>query len=593
MRKTSLSVGAFGASLGVLVGACAPLASTTPATSRPEPPAAIGGAPAARADTIAPATARVSADSARLAAALGRYGGYGLSATVGFQRGGSGPVSLAVGSARPGVEMQTDVVFESGSLTKTVTAAAILLLRRRGRLALEDSLHFFWPSLPHAVGAITIHQLLTHTSGLPENWPDAIVTDSVPRGLAEVTPAARPGEEWEYSNLGYTVLAALVEQRSGAGFETFARRELFAQLDEADLGFLPGTSWAPDRMALGGSGPLGSGRITRRHEPAPHPRSMRGATGLVASVPALLRWARALHDGTVIGRTQAEAMFAEYPPEIGYGWFHLERDGVRIIAHGGDTKGFQTYLAHVPSDDLAYALAINDRLGWRGAVIDAVHAVLLDDSMPRLPPAVQTSEQPLPEGTYLPPASDADTIFAQVEDGGLRVRAVGQGAIDLLVGADATTARRLRERSAASLRFLEAVVAGDSTRLREAIVGGQDRIASFRRIWDAALDGRPAPAGIRIVGTVPDRAGRAVTYARLAFDDGRDATVRLVWRPHLDGWGTGGDVPSRRFLPVAGDGLVSFDPVTRSWTRLDVRRSDDGTVRLLGHGGEAVLRQAG
>jgi len=535
----------------------------------------------------------MSADSARLAAVLARYGGYGLSGTVGFERGGYEPVSLAVGSARPGVDMRTDVVFESGSLTKSVTAAAILLLRRRGRLGLEDSLNLFWPSLPHAVGGITIHQLLTHTSGLPENWPDAIVTDSVPRSLAEVTPAARPGEAWEYSNLGYTVLAALVEERSGTGFETFVRRELFAQLHEAHMGFLPATSWTPDRTALGGSGPLGSGRITRRHEPAPHPRSMRGATGLVASVPALLRWARALSDGTLMGRRQAEAMFAEYPPEIGYGWFHLERDGIRIIAHGGDTEGFQTYLAHVPSEDLSYALAINDRLGWRGAVLDAVHAVLLDDSMPRLPPAVLTTEHPLPEGTYLPPGSGADTLFAEAEDGGLRMRAVGQAAIDILVGADAKTARRLRERSAASLRFLEAVVAGDSARLGEAIVGGQDRIASFRRIWDAALDGRTAPTGIRILGTVPDRAGREVTYARLAFDDGRDATVRLVWRPHLDGWGTGGDVPSRRFLPVAGDGLVSFDPVTRSWTRLDVRHSDDGTIRLFGPVGEAVRHQAG
>ena len=133
--------------------------------------------------------------------------------------------------------LQTDSVFDLASVSKQFTAAAILLLRRRGLLDLDDELTKFFPELPYS--GVKVRHLLTHTSGLPDYmaWVDRLAkkektipgNEVVIRFLQEAgeKPLFAPGEGYAYCNTAYCVLAQIVEKLSGMRFEDFMRDEIF------------------------------------------------------------------------------------------------------------------------------------------------------------------------------------------------------------------------------------------------------------------------------------------------------------------------------------------------------------------------------
>jgi CubicO group peptidase (beta-lactamase class C family) len=121
-------------------------------------------------------------------------------------------------------------LFELASVSKQFTATGILLLRERGRLSLTDSLRMFFPELPYS--GITLHHLLTHTSGLPDyeslmesRWNRSRIAhnnDVIALMASEKPPVHfAPGTRWEYSNMGYLLLASIIEKVSGKSFAAF------------------------------------------------------------------------------------------------------------------------------------------------------------------------------------------------------------------------------------------------------------------------------------------------------------------------------------------------------------------------------------
>jgi hypothetical protein len=306
-------------------------------------------------------------------------------------------------------------------------------------------------------------------------------------------------------------------------------------------------------------------------------------------MPALHDWFRALSGGDVLSDSATALMFEEHPPEIAYGWFYLRDDLGTAIAHGGDTEGTQTYLHFRPDRDLVVALGINDRRGWRGPILRGIKMILERDSMPPLPPPVVSltadSLRAL-AGSYR--IAD-DRIEFRVEGGALRADAVGPAAVAFVTGADSARAVEMRERSEAAARFLGALVRGDSATVATAL-SEEGRPASFWRVWDALSEDHPAPPrGFEVLGTVPGRAGRTVTFSRIRFATG-DEILRLVWRPHLAGWGTGGETPSRVFRAAAGSRLVSYDPAREGWVALAVENEPGAVVALTDAYGRRAVR---
>lgn len=514
----------------------------------------------------------------RIDRTLDRFSDYGFSGAALVARAGdlifTGGYGLA--DREREIPVRPSTIFEVGSLTKQFTAAAVLRLAERGLLSIDDTLGATW-SLPAPVAGITIHQLLSHTSGLPEDFPEPPVSRAaVVDALRRIDPA---GEGFAYSNLGYVVLAALIEEKTDATYANVLEDLFFEPLALESTGVYRPDAWPDALLAVGYSGTFGSGLALDPHPVRPTGWDLLGASGVVASLPDLHRWVRALWGGEVLGEESLRRMFTPYQEEFGYGWIVYETArGTRGILHGGDTRGVQSYAGIYPDEDLVVLLAVNDRRGWRGPVYDTVVGLALGQEVRELPPPtadLETRELDRWSGAYRLP--DGARIEVRPTGDGLVLGAEGQSAVALVTSPSAEERAALEERNAAAAAFMAALSAGDSAAVREDLAPS-GRPESFGVVWSALTEGHGPLTAYEVLGTAPDRASRRITFVRLHFDDGHE-TLRLVWRPHLDGWGTGGERPRREFRPLGEAQFATYDIFSGRTIR--IRFHEEGGGRAI------------
>jgi len=232
----------------------------------------------------------------------------GFSGVVLVGRGGRRIFSRGVGLAdrRRRTPITARTVFDIGSVTKPLTLAAALALVEDGRLALSDRLGDLLPGVPDDKRAITLRQLLAHRSGLPEYVVDSPGGDFVELSREEALQRIlsrplrfEPGTEYGYSDAGYTVAAALIEDAAGRPFEDFVRERIFERAGMTSAGFY-GDHWRRSRVAIG----YGGRSHGARNAPDAWSHvswSLKGAGGVVASARDLRNWTRRLSSGSVLG----------------------------------------------------------------------------------------------------------------------------------------------------------------------------------------------------------------------------------------------------------------------------------------------------
>jgi CubicO group peptidase (beta-lactamase class C family) len=217
-----------------------------------------------------------------------------------FSRG----VGLADRTRRTPITART--VFDIGSVTKPLTLAAALALVEDGRLGLSDRLGDLLPGVPDDKRAITLRQLLAHRAGLPEYVVDSpggdfheLSRDDALRRILSQPLRFEPGTDYGYSDAGYTMAAALIEDAAGRSFEDFLRERILERGGMMSAGFY-GDRWRRSRVAIG------YGRLTHGARNAPDAWShvswsLKGAGGVVASARDLRNWTRRLWGGRVLG----------------------------------------------------------------------------------------------------------------------------------------------------------------------------------------------------------------------------------------------------------------------------------------------------
>jgi CubicO group peptidase (beta-lactamase class C family) len=211
--------------------------------------------------------------------------------------------------------------FWIGSITKPVAASAILKLADEGRLSTDDSIGRFLGGVPADKREITIHHLLTHTSGLPHAYAADGIADrgEAVRAILARPLKTRPGAEVSYSSDGFTLLAAIVEIASGRPYEEFVEQAVLSPAGMAHSGFWPGPAAS---IAPVGSMPRGS--VARPNW------GYRGATGMYGTVDDLLAFTRALRGGRIVSPESAARAMGTLvdrsgdAADIGYGWFLAE-----------------------------------------------------------------------------------------------------------------------------------------------------------------------------------------------------------------------------------------------------------------------------
>ena len=255
--------------------------------------------------------------------------------------------------------------FRLGSITKQFTAMAILILQERGKLQVADPISKHLADTPKAWEGITIHHLLTHTSGIPNftSFPDYLSTMAQPSPPAKTLLRFKdkpldspPGSKHQYSNSGYIVLGLIIEKAAGRSYDSFLREAIFDPLAMRDTGYdQPRVVIA--RRAQGHGRFLGILQNAQYIDMSiPH-----AAGALYSTVDDLSKWDQALNTEKLIPRAMIEKMFTPDKNNYAYGWVVIRREGRPTIhLHGGGINGFVTDIARSPDEKICIVVLCND-----------------------------------------------------------------------------------------------------------------------------------------------------------------------------------------------------------------------------------------
>jgi CubicO group peptidase (beta-lactamase class C family) len=253
--------------------------------------------------------------------------------------------------------------FRLGSITKQFTAASILLLAERGQLTLDDPIKKHMPDAPAAWDKITIYNLLTHTSGIPNftNLPEyrSLKLEDTPVAKTVATVRDKPlefapGEKMSYSNSGYLVLGYVIERISGGSYAKFVTDNIFTPLGMKDSGYDSNTAIIPRRAAgyvPSATGPLNADYV---HMSIPH-----AAGALYSTIEDLLRWEHGLFGGKLISAASLVKMTTPFKGNYALGVSVETANGRKVVQHGGGIEGFNTFLAYYPDSKLTVAVLAN------------------------------------------------------------------------------------------------------------------------------------------------------------------------------------------------------------------------------------------
>ena len=253
--------------------------------------------------------------------------------------------------------------FRLGSLTKQFTAAAVLLLQEKGLLDVKDPINKYIEDPPEEWEEITIHHLLTHTSGIPSftDFPDYMETwmitsrpDKTLLRFKDESLDFRPGKKFAYSNSGYITLAVIIESASGMKYEEFLDESIFEPLGMKNSGHDTFEAVLKHRA----SGYVMNDGVIE-HAPYHDMTIPIGGGDLYSTVDDMLLWDKALYTNRLLSGKSRKAMFTAYESGYGYGWGVGKLFKRRIHSHAGGINGFVSQIIRFPDDKVTVVVLCN------------------------------------------------------------------------------------------------------------------------------------------------------------------------------------------------------------------------------------------
>ena len=286
------------------------------------------------------------------------------------------------------IPLTPEHIFRIGSVTKPITAMAVLTLVESGRLELDEPICELLSSCPESWRGVTVRHLLSHTSGLPDLFgelPEAPVQETraeIDRLLARIAAdplATAPGTEYAYSNFNYMLLGYAIEVASAELWADYLRSVFFEPLGMSDTGYDDVWEILPGRATGYASGDAGLVNVEYEDH------SAYAAGGLRSTADDLAAWLEALLAGGVIGGELLDQATRPYRANYGYGWQVLELFGRRMYNHTGGIEGFSAHVAVYPDEALRLVVLSNRADEDTKATACDLAAILFAD-------------QPLPKG---------------------------------------------------------------------------------------------------------------------------------------------------------------------------------------------------
>ena len=327
--------------------------------------------------------------------------------------------------------------FRIGSAGKQFAASAILLLEQRGQLKITDSVSKYLPDWPRAWSEITIHHLLSHTSGLPVLSGTAPFTDvsnlvkgfynpSFYKGVKDLykpgeelkPPDFKPGDGFAYSNFGFIILGFIVEKVSGQPFCDFLQKEFFIPLnmkstacENLDLV----VKQRANGYILRNDSIFNSGFVDLRFESA--------AGGEYSSAGDLLQWSNSLDANKILSSEQTRKLFNPNKANYGYGWWIESRFNQPVQWHRGTVSGFAAIMVRYPQKKLFITVLSNIQRAQVKAISTELAAIAFNEyyEMPRNRKEINVDSVFLDEytGTYYKESDISDSHALKRKEGSI------------------------------------------------------------------------------------------------------------------------------------------------------------------------------
>jgi len=457
----------------------------------------------------------------------------------------------------------SETVFSTGSITKQFTAAGIMKLEMMGKLKTDDPITIYFDDVPEDKKGITLHHLLTHTSGVIDTTgPDFVVAsrDETMKKILDAPLRFKPGERFAYSNAGYSMLAAVIEKVSGQSYEEFMNKNIFTPAGMKYTGYrMP--EWGKKVVAHWYVGDKDN--RTPLEKPYPYWHYL-GNGGILSTTEDMYKWHKALLGDKVLSSEVKKKMFTPFLNDYGYGWDVLEREMGTLIQHdGGSMLGCSTEMRRYIDAGVVTMLFCNQSFGQQTlmeVVRDKIETLVFGGDV-NFPPEVSAVE---PEklqkfvGAYK--LGSGGHLEVEQKHGTLVIHAQGQDAVCLLFDPENPDPAHFEELNRLSESVFKAALNGDYEPFGDVLLNKERRLKRVKELVDMRLrmykERTGAIKNVTSIGTLPstfDGEKVALTYVELKGEKGSMFFV-LYWRGKKN-VGVGPTMPPGEmvllFLPVS------------------------------------------
>jgi CubicO group peptidase (beta-lactamase class C family) len=322
-----------------------------------------------------------------------------------------------------------------GSITKQFTAACILKLEMDGKLTTEDTLQIHLGEVPIDKRNITLHQLLTHTSGIRDSGSDDYDLVSSEQALNRIlsTPLGQVGE-FSYSNDGYSLLAAIIESISGQTYEEYLNQTLFIPADMFETGYTIST-FQKGRIAKGYFNDQDCGIPTEKNYPY---WNLIGNGGMLSTTLDLFKWHCSLNGDQILSKVAKQKLFTPVLRDYAYGWKVYSSPYGKIIEHGGASSyGTSAIFRRFIDSDMVIIVLSNqfseNNNQMAKIVTDKLSKLLFGEDVNH-PPAISLYEQSNDVFNYQYELPTGGRFTLSVKEGKLFLSTLDQECIQLFIG---------------------------------------------------------------------------------------------------------------------------------------------------------------
>jgi len=455
------------------------------------------------------------------------------------------------------IPITPDTIFDIGSGVKAFTATAIMQLEEQGKLSTSDSIKKYFKDLPEDKAGITIHQLLTHTSGLYFDYFYDVATpkereimrerETYLKGVLSYPLAFKPGEDRTYSNTGFSLLAMIIEDVSGEPYEKYVREHLFKPAGMTETGYyIPRDLRRVARGYNDGDVDYGYPWETQWEKGKRPLWDLLGNGGMLTTLDDVYKWMLAIKGERIVSAKTKEKMFQVYHARSGqaYGWDTWKTEGKPYVWRGGDAvpQGWNVEFRWYKDEDLITVVLTNRRIragSIRRYAMNHLVDIALFNKPPQLPAFAEVDSKKLRalEGTYRLEtgalfhvrAGEAATGSAKPSPV-LLISGEGQRAIDLLFSAATLPgleklSLELNDKIAA---YIEALRKNDLAALKGILPAGASPEDAVK-LWNDFVRQHGALEQTEVLGTSPLNQSGVQTFVRLKFKK-TGGVYKVTWR---------------------------------------------------------------